>query len=67
MWYRLLQRYFLPQKQRNQVKQTKKTPTKYHTKLLDTYDGQTHNHSQIIQIGELPSKNLHEDYKPIRQ
>ena len=44
-----------------------KKPTKYHTKLLDTYNGQTHNHSQIIQIGELPSKNLHEDHKPIRQ
>ena len=58
----LLQQYFLPQKQRNQVIQ--KNKTKYYTKLLDTYNGHPHNQNQITQIVELPSKNLHKDHNP---
>ena len=57
---RLLQQYFLPQKQRNQVIQ--KNKTKYYTKLLDTYNRHPHNQNQITQIVELLSKNLHKDH-----
>ena len=46
---------------RNQAIQKKK---KYHTKLLDTYNGHPHNHNQITQIAELPMKNLQEDHNP---
>ena len=38
--------------------------TKHYTKCLDAYNGHPHNHNQITQFGELPSKNLHEDYNP---
>ena len=42
--------------------ETKSYKKKYHTKLLDTYNGHSHNHNQITEIGELPSKKLQEDH-----
>ena len=40
----------------------KKKKKKNHTKLLDTYNGHSHNRNQITEIGELPSKKLQEDH-----